>query len=322
MEMDRLKSLLESLIFVAETPLKSGDMLKAVHALELSEARLAEEAGGEIPAKAVADLETTGGPETEEARAEHQDPAKQLAAYAVEEENRVSKSEIEEALRQLQQEYAENPKRGIGLAEVAEGWQFRTRPDNAAVIRHFYQPKPTRLSKPSLETLSLVAYRQPITRVEIDEIRGVDSGGVLKTLCEKNLVRIVGKKEEPGKPMLYGTTQEFLELFQLKSLKELPGLKDYRDLEEEFRRRSAEEGVVLQVEEEPESEGSLLALSAESSLAPMDAEEEEILEELEENIQEVRQLEREIFTPEKPEEPAEGTAIPTESEDRAPTSES
>jgi segregation and condensation protein B len=136
--------------------------------------------------------------------------------------------------------------------------------------------------------------------VEIDEIRGVESGGVLKTLCEKNLVRIVGKKDEPGKPLLYGTTQDFLELFQLKSLKELPTLRDYRELEEEYRKKSGEEGVITQ--NEPEEEVPLSELVQESTLSPLNEEEEEILLDLEENIKGVRKLEQDIFPKDKKEE--------------------
>ncbi len=123
--------------------------------------------------------------------------------------------------------------RGLQLHQVAGGFQFRTHPDNATWVQKLLQQKPVRLSRPLLETLAICAYRQPITRPEIDEIRGVDSGGTLKTLMERTLVRILGKKEEPGRPLLYGTTKEFLEFFNLDDLRDLPTLREFHELSDE-----------------------------------------------------------------------------------------
>jgi hypothetical protein len=102
-------------------------------------------------------------------------------------------------------------------------------------VRQYLSLRPVRLSRAQLETLAIVAYRQPITRPEIDDIRGVDAGPVLKGLLERDLVRIIGKKDEPGRPMLYGTTPSFLEAFSLKSLRDLPTLREYTELSEESR---------------------------------------------------------------------------------------
>jgi segregation and condensation protein B len=123
--------------------------------------------------------------------------------------------------------------RGVVLHEVAGGVQFRTNPLNAHWVQQLVAGKPVRLSRAQLETLAIVAYRQPITRPEIDEIRGVDSGGTLKVLLDRHLVRILGKKEEPGRPMLYGTTKDFLEFFNLKDLKEMPTLREFYELNED-----------------------------------------------------------------------------------------
>jgi segregation and condensation protein B len=120
--------------------------------------------------------------------------------------------------------------RGFTLHEVAGGYVLRTHPDSAVWVQRLLGAKPTKLSRATMETLAIVAYRQPITRPEIDEIRGVDSGGTLKTLLEKALVRIVGKKEEAGRPLLYGTTKEFLTFFQLRDLRELPSLREFHEL--------------------------------------------------------------------------------------------
>lgn len=125
--------------------------------------------------------------------------------------------------------------RGIGLLQVAGGWQLRTAVQNAPFVQRLLKQKPVRLSRAQLETLSIVAYRQPVTRPEIDDIRGVDSGAALRTLLDRNLVRILGKKEEPGRPLLWGTTRDFLEFFHLKDLKELPTLREYQDLSDEGR---------------------------------------------------------------------------------------
>jgi segregation and condensation protein B len=119
---------------------------------------------------------------------------------------------------------------GIELASTAGGWQFRTNPENAVWVAKLVAGRPARLSRAMLETLAIVAYRQPITRPEIDEIRGVDCGPVLKTLLDRGLIRMIGKKEEVGRPILYGTTPEFLRTFSLKDLTELPTLRQFHEL--------------------------------------------------------------------------------------------
>jgi segregation and condensation protein B len=122
---------------------------------------------------------------------------------------------------------------GIQLSNLSGGWQFRTHPENGDWVAKLVAGRPQRLSRAMLETLAIVAYRQPITRPEIDEIRGVDCGPVLKTLLDRSFVRILGKKEEVGRPMLYGTTPEFLKTFSLKDLSELPTLREFHELSEQ-----------------------------------------------------------------------------------------
>ncbi|WP_394826251.1 SMC-Scp complex subunit ScpB [Pendulispora albinea] len=126
--------------------------------------------------------------------------------------------------------------RGIKLDEVAEGFVFRTDARYARYVRDMTRQKPIKLSRAQIETLAILAYRQPITRPEIDEIRGVDCGPVLKMLLDRDLIRILGKKDEPGRPLLYGTTPGFLEFFGLKSLKDLPTLHEFTELNEESRK--------------------------------------------------------------------------------------
>ncbi|HTO68491.1 MAG TPA: SMC-Scp complex subunit ScpB [Myxococcota bacterium] len=112
------------------------------------------------------------------------------------------------------------------IAEVAAGYRFRTRPQFAEVILAATPERKIRLSRPALETLALIAYRQPLTRAEIEDLRGVDCGAVVKSLLERDLVRIVGRRDAPGRPALYGTSASFLETFGLRGLSDLPALRE------------------------------------------------------------------------------------------------
>jgi segregation and condensation protein B len=134
------------------------------------------------------------------------------------------------ALEALRERHADT---GIQLASLAGGWQFRTHPENGPWVAKLVAGRPQRLSRAMLEALAIIAYRQPITRPEIDEIRGVDCGPVLKTLLDRGFVRILGKKEDVGRPMLYGTTPDFLKTFSLRDLSELPTLQEFHELSEQ-----------------------------------------------------------------------------------------
>ena len=190
---DRLKSILESLIFVADKPVKERALAKAA---------------------------------------------------------RATLAEIRPLLIELTSEYET---RGISLDLVAGGYQFRSASRNAAFVRDMVAAKPVRMSRTQLETLSIVAYRQPVTRPEVDEIRGVDSGYALNALGERQLIKVVGRKEEPGRPLLYGTTQFFLEFFGLPGLNDLPTLREFSDLTDEsralFERKMGEPLDLASVEE-------------------------------------------------------------------------
>lgn len=119
---------------------------------------------------------------------------------------------------------------GLRLVQVAKGWQLRTDPRAAPWVAALRGGRPLRLSRAALETLTVVAYRQPVTRGEVEELRGVDVGGVMRMLAEHELVQVVGRKEDPGRPLLYGTTPRFLEVFGLRDLSDLPTLRDLREL--------------------------------------------------------------------------------------------
>jgi segregation and condensation protein B len=142
-----------------------------------------------------------------------------------------SHEQIEAQIQALRHQYDDRGA-GIMLAEVAGGYQLATRPENVSWIRKFKSVKVSaKLSKPALETLAIVAYKQPITRMEVEAIRGVNVGGIMRNLMERRLVKIVGKKDVPGKPMMYGTTVEFLQYFGLNDLSGLPTLKEFQELE-------------------------------------------------------------------------------------------
>lgn len=121
---------------------------------------------------------------------------------------------------------------GFFLKEIAGGYQFRTWPDSNPYIRKMIKPNAPRLSRAALETLAIVAYKQPVIRSDIEHIRGVDCGGILRTLLERKLIRILGRKEIPGRPIIYATTKLFLEVFDLKDLKDLPTPKEIEEMGE------------------------------------------------------------------------------------------
>lgn len=137
--------------------------------------------------------------------------------------------EITQALSDLKTKYADSSF-GFELREAQGGYHFCTKVENADWVRKFLQSKPFRLGKSTLETLSIIAYRQPITRAEIDKVRGIDSSHLMRTLVERGLVKMAGKAEVPGRPVQYATTEKFLEVVGLKSLNDLPPLSELEQL--------------------------------------------------------------------------------------------
>jgi segregation and condensation protein B len=145
------------------------------------------------------------------------------------EEDRPSKQELAKLLESISEDYEA---RGIYLREVASGFRFQARPELGPWVSRLWQEKPPRYSRAILETLALIAYRQPITRGEIEEIRGVSvSSHIVKSLLERNWVRVVGHRDVPGRPAMFATTRQFLDYFDLKSLEDLPPLSEIRDLD-------------------------------------------------------------------------------------------
>ncbi len=200
----------------------------------------------------------------------------------------VTKADVEVALGEIVTRYNEDQSSGLILNSVSGGYQFRTKPANGPYVQRLDIPKPSKMSQPSLETLAIVAYRQPIVRSEIEEIRGVDSGGVLKTLLEKNLIRIIGKRDEAGNPLIYGTTSKFMEMFNLNSLKDLPTLREYEELEKEHYKGTAEE----QAEgEKPMLEGMVAA----PFVQKWTEEDGGMINELADSMRHLRRIEKDIF---------------------------
>ena len=138
--------------------------------------------------------------------------------------------EIRAVLEELKSEY-EQSNRGLRIAEIAGGFQMVTAPDFAVFLKKlFKERKGDRVSKQGLETLAIIAYKQPVTKLEIESLRNVNIDGVIASLQEKNLIRVVGRKKAPGRPFVFGTTRQFLEHFGLKSLEELPKMEDFPSL--------------------------------------------------------------------------------------------
>lgn len=140
------------------------------------------------------------------------------------------RGEIRRSLESLEYEHRQRDG-GFFLHEVAGGYQFRTRPEYKHWIERLFAPQPAKLSRAAMETLAIVAYHQPVLRSEIEHIRGVNSGNTIRILLEKKLIRVLGRREIPGRPLVYGTTKRFLEIFDLKDLKDLPAPQEINPAE-------------------------------------------------------------------------------------------
>jgi segregation and condensation protein B len=191
------------------------------------------------------------------------------------------KKEATRLARALGQRYDEQGS-ALGVEEVAGGYQIRTRPDLGPWVRKLLAARPSKLSRAALETLAIVAYRQPVTRTDVEKIRGVDSSGVLQNLMDRRLVKIMGRMDVPGRPIIYGTTRSFLELFGLADLSQLPTLKEFEEPRGGHARPegSEEGGQAAQGEGAPEGatheeEGSAAATAEGETAAPSDAEPED-----------------------------------------------
>lgn len=148
------------------------------------------------------------------------------------EEDKVSARDVTKALQAIQARY-ESTSLAVSLIEVAGGWEFRTRRELTGWIQPLAKRRPVKLGRAAMEVLAVMAYRQPCTRADVDDVRGVDSSSAIRTLLSLKLIRILGRSEDIGRPLVYGTTDDFLRLFSLKSLTELPTLREFSELSEE-----------------------------------------------------------------------------------------
>jgi segregation and condensation protein B len=212
---------------------------------------------------------------------------KPLSLAQLHETTGISKPTLLLELQNIQAIYSENFS-GIVLHEVSDGWQLRTSEVSQKYVLRFLKAKPQRLTRSALETLAIVAYRQPVTRPEIEDIRGVDSAGVLKALLERRLIKILGKKEEVGRPLLYGTTPEFLQFFSLKNLSSLPSLQEFHELTKEHEE-------ILESETSPlESVAELADNTFQSRLRKKHDEAEQSFKELEQAISNAEASSKEV----------------------------
>ena len=188
---------------------------------------------------------------------------------------RIAKIKVAEVRELLAEICVAYEGRGIELVEVNGGYQFRSVAASAPYVRNLVAQKPVRLTKAQLETLALIAYRQPITRPEIDDLRGVDSGSAIRVLLERELVKILGRKEEAGRPLLYGTTPHFLEFFGMNAMTDLPTLREFTELSAEHRELfKAKTGEIPDLSQEP-SPIDQAAAAEEENLYPVDPDEQE-----------------------------------------------
>jgi len=227
---------------------------------------------------------------------------KPIDVAQLEETTRFSRELIAAALEELSQRYAPGSG-GIVLVDLQGRYHLRTDPQLGAYVRRMLHVRPMRLTRAALETLAIVAYRQPVTRPEMEDLRGVDCGAVTRALLERKLIRILGKKDEPGRPLLYGTTREFLELFNLRDLTQLPTLREFQELSEESRK--------IVEEEAPAPASDLFATpgdpAADERIAQASAESDAALDQLEQAMEvagaQAQAAEATLAPAEQPKEP-------------------
>lgn len=219
----------------------------------------------------------------------------QLIKKQEELEQQITTADIKALLKEIQDELA-GEAHGVELVTVAQGYQLRTKHDVSDCLRDEKLDTPMRLTPSSLETLAIVAYEQPATRQRVEEIRGVDSGGVLKTLLEKGFIKVVGRSDEPGRPLVYGTSKKFLEVFTLNSLKDLPTLEDYHSLQ-----LASSDGKVDAVSDDVPEIAELI----DDEVVDLTASEKEILDDLDSSLQHLKNVEKEIVVAGKKETPVQ-----------------
>ncbi len=321
----KLKATIEAMLFVATQPVPLQKIAKKVRQVakkeKQKEIELAESAETSIPEENVADLKLVssepefgeGSPKdgSEEPGSDNQeeegeeknsdteeyseddeitvnDIKEQLMQKQMEFEDEITNSDVRTILTEIQEELNRS-EHGIELVTVAKGYQFRTKYEISLYLKDEKMQIPSRFSPSALEALAIVAYQQPITRQKIEDIRGVDSGGVIKTLIDKGIVRLIGRSDEPGRSLVYGTSGKFLEIFGLNNLKDLPNLNDYKSL-----KLSQEKDEIEDQDQEQAKKGIHIEDLMDDKVDTLSAEENAILGDLNESIKELRKVEKKI----------------------------
>jgi len=203
----------------------------------------------------------------------------------------LSRNEIKNALKALTDKL-ESEERGIRLLESGEGYMFITAPSNSLFVQQYLKSKPRRLSRAAMETLAVIAYQQPCIRAELEHIRGVDSGGVLKSLLDKKLIKVIGRREDVGRPLEYGTTKQFLSYFGLNTLKDMPTLREFEELVAEEQARQESE---LPAEMDDGKDKLWDEALDQSYLEEADSELEKAADELLEMVETAKEIEEEVL---------------------------
>lgn len=226
------------------------------------------------------------------------DIMQQLMQKQQELEQEISANDVKELLSEIEADFARE-ERGLELVLIAKGYQIRTKYEISLYLKDEKVKVPQRFSPSSLETLAIVAYQQPITRQRVEEIRGVDSGGVMKTLLDKQILRVVGRSDEPGKPLIYGTSRRFLEIFGLSSLRDLPNLQDFHALQTSQDRQIRDD----QDQEIAVSDPNEIRIDdlIETAYEEMDLADQQVLNDLDESLSELKRVEKDVIASSQPE---------------------
>lgn len=272
LEQNTMKAILEAMLFASDKPVTLKQMTTKIRTILKKEQSqlIAEEESLEVV--------------QEDNREENEDALQQLMQKQQELESDIATDDIKKLLFVIEEDLNQQD-RGIELVQVARGYQLRTKYDISQYLKEDKKVSPTRLSPSSMETLAIVAYEQPVTRTRIEEIRGVDCGGVLKTLLDKDFLRIVGRSDDAGRPLIYGTTNKFLEIFSLNSLKDLPKPEDFQEF-------AQMEDVV--VGEDVEGVREYIHAEDFEDVSELSSAEQAILNELDASLSELKSVEKGI----------------------------
>jgi len=290
---EKQKAIIEALLFVSTQPVPINKMIRRLRAVERAEQ--SDQSGQSNMSSQPEQAEQPDQAEQiEELEYQEEDVMQQLMQKQQELDSVISASDIKRLLKEIEEELQKD-EHGYELVTVAKGYQFRTKYDISEFLKDEKIQAPSRFSPSSLETLAIIAYQQPITRQKIEDIRGVDSGGVLKTLLDKGILRVVGRSEEPGKPLIYGTSKKFLEIFSLNSLKDLPSLQDYHSLQ-----LSQDKEELLEVSKN-EDEIFIDDLIDDDMEELSDAE-RAVLDDLDSSLKNLKEVEKEVIASQKSDE--------------------